>query len=245
MRPCLLLTRPQADSALFAQRVRAEGWVGEVLFSPVLKIVLQPPKPAQLDTANTLVFTSQHAVAALVAATERRDWPVWAVGPRTAQAAQEAGFRDLRQSGGDAKALLHDLTRDPPMPPVLHLRGQHAASDIARHLRAAGQEADAVVVYRQDACALSPEAMLRLRQGGDVILPVFSPRSARLLSSALLAQTAITARLHLIAISDAAALPLNPVAAARCCIATRADAHAMRDAVLAVQATLEPWEKPR
>ena len=245
MRPCLLLTRPQAQSALFAQQARADGWAGDVLISPVLRIVLQPPETTRLDTVGTLVFTSQHAVAALVATTMRRDWPVWAVGPRTAQAAQEAGFRDVLVSGGDATALLRDLTRDPPKPPVLHLRGQHAASDIARHLRAAGQNADAVVVYRQEPCALSPEATARLSQGGDAVLAVFSPRSARLLAAALHAQASISARLHMIAISDAAAKPLKDIATGRCRIATRPDAAAMRAALLAMQATLEPWGKPR
>ena len=72
------------------------------------------------------------------------------------------------------------------------------------------------------------------------MLAVFSPRSARLLATALMMLPAIATRLHLIAISDAAALPLKGIATGHCRIATHPDARAMCAALLATQATLEP-----
>lgn len=239
-RPCLMLTRPEIDSARFAEQARAAGWQGTVMIAPLLEIVHLPLDVAALRGARTLVLTSQHAVSALNLATYARDWEVWAVGPRTAQAAREAGFADVHQSGGDANALLHDLSRYRPPAPVVHLRGRHAAADIAAGLQAQGQDATAVVVYDQIARPLSAQAQLRLNQGGDVVLPVFSPRSGRLLADAMAGLETGSTRLHLIAISMAAAdaAVISPVAS--CHIAAHPDARSMSKALACLQQTLEP-----
>ena len=243
--PCLLLTRPQEDAQRFADLVLADGWMGEILISPLMEITLHPLPEAALAQAGSLVFTSQHGVAALVAATDRRDWPVWAVGPRTAQAARAAGFEMVHEAGGDAAALLKDLAQSPPLPPVVHLRGAHVAADIAVALRAQGIEAEGLVAYWQTARPLSSVAKARLEAGGDMVLAVFSPRSARLLADSLAEVSHWKTRLHPVAISAAAASPLAGVGLHPGIIAARPDMPAMRDAVLATQAKLEPWAKPR
>ncbi len=244
-RPCLMLTRPETESARFAEQAQAAGWRGSVMTAPLLEIVLLPLDVAALTGARTLVFTSQHAVSALILATDARDWVVWAVGPRTAQAARAAGFAVVHQSGGDASALLDDLTHSPPSAPAVHLRGRHAASDIAGALRAQGQDASAVVCYEQVAQPLSAQAMARLRQGGDVVLPVFSPRSGRLLADAIAAIAPLPTRLHLVAISTAAANVATISPLASCHVAARPDARSMCDALATMQQTLEPLGKPR
>jgi uroporphyrinogen-III synthase len=243
--PCLLLTRPQEDAQRFADLASADGWEGDILISPLIEIILHPVSEAALAQAASLVFTSQHGVAALVAATARRDWPVWAVGPRTAQAARAAGFGQVHQAGGDAAALLDDLVQTPPVQPVLHLRGAHAASDIAQLLGERGLRAEGLVAYTQTACPLSSVAKARLEAGGDVVAPVFSPRSARLLADSLADVSHTSTRLYPIAISAAAALPLAGLGLQPCIIAARPDVPAMRGALLATQAKLEPWAKPR
>ncbi len=243
-RPCLLLTRPRADSSRFAEAARRAGWDHEVLIAPLMQIVLHPPAPAQLARARTLVFTSQHAVAA-VADVAPREAVVWAVGPHTAQAARAAGFADVHVAQGDATSLLQALAAAPPPEPVLHLRGKHAATDIAEALRASGHAASSLIVYAQAARALEPAAATRLEDGGDVVLTAFSPRSAALLAEALAPLSLHAARLHLVAISAAAAAPLDELTGARCRIASHPDVPAMLDALIATQAALEPWEKPR
>jgi uroporphyrinogen-III synthase len=243
--PCLILTRPQQDSQRFADAARADGWAGDILIAPLLEITLLPPPEAELARARSLVFTSQHGVAALAAATTRRDWPVWAVGPRTAQAAQAAGFATVYEAGGDAEALLKDLAQTPPPGPVLHMRGTHAAADIAQALQALGQQAEALVAYAQVACPFSPAALARLAAGGVVVLPVFSPRSAQLLAQALAGLPAGRRQLFPIAISAAAAAPLDKLGLQPCMIAARPDMPSMRAALIATQAKLEPWAKPR
>ncbi len=240
MRPCLLLTRPQRDSERFAQDMRAAGWQADILISPVLEIVLHPLAMQQLAAAKTLVVTSQHAVSALQGTIRQRDWPIWAVGPRTAEAAREAGFHSVMQSGGDASALLRDLLHHRPEEPILHLRGQHAAADIAQELRARGLRAESLVVYTQTSLPFSAVGCQRLQRDGDVVIAVFSPRSSRLLAEALRSCSQIRARLHLVAISNAAAEAFRGFSLARCCIAEHPDAPSMRRAILGIQAKLEP-----
>ncbi|WP_296475965.1 uroporphyrinogen-III synthase [Roseinatronobacter sp.] len=244
-RPCLVLTRPKPESERFAQQAREAGWQEEILIAPLLEIVLLPLEEAEFAAARTLVVTSQHAVSALVLATDRRDWHVWAVGPRTAQAALQAGFDTVHQSGGDAKALLADLAQTPPLGPIMHIRGRHAVADIAAALRALGQDASSVVGYEQFSRGLDDAVVQRLQQGGDVVLPVFSPRSGCLLANALRPINTTKARLHLIGISAAAlkAVSLEGVASRH--IAARPDAASMCSTLGDVQQTLEPARKPR
>lgn len=213
--------------------------------APLMRIVHDLPSENALISARTLVFTSQHGVAAFHRATKRRDWPVWCVGPRTAQAARDAGFAEVVVADGDAVSLRAALLVARLKEPVLHLRGEHAAMDLASELRAVGVDAHALVVYRQLPQGLSPQAALRLEQGGDIVLPVFSPRTGRLLAAALTPLRLDAARLHLIAISKAACEAAQGVDWQGIERAARPDVPAMLQALGKVQATLEPLKKPR
>lgn len=253
MPPCLFLTRPRDESARFADDARQAGWRGEVVCAPLLRIETLPVPQEVLAGARSLIVTSQHAVTALAGASARRDWPIWCVGPRTAQAARAAGFAQVHVAGGDAVSLRAALIADPPRQPVLHLRGTHAAMDIAAELCAQGIDAQARLVYRQEALGLPDEAAARVARGGDLVLPVFSPRSARLLVASLAPLRPDAAHLHLLAISAAArdAALAGPDNGARGLVwrgvhvAVRPDAPAMLAGILALQAALEPLKKPR
>ncbi|MGY6547482.1 MAG: uroporphyrinogen-III synthase [Roseinatronobacter sp.] len=242
--PCLILTRPEAASRAFAQDVRAAGWKGTCLIAPLQRIALMPPDPDSLSRAQALVFTSHHAVAALAQATTRRDWPVWAVGPRTAQAARLAGFADVTQGSGTAPALLSDLRLRAPQGPILHLCGRHLACDLARALRDAGHDAQSLVAYDQLATVPDDAVRARIAAGGALVCPVFSPRSARLLVAALEGLPLDGSNLHLVAISAAAADGAAGLQWHSTRIASTPDAEAMIAALLECQAVLEPAEKP-
>lgn len=244
MRPCLVLTRPHASSEAFAAMAKAAGWRGDTLIAPLIEIALAPPPPQVLQKARVLIFTSQHAVAAMAQASPDRDWPVWAVGPRTAEAARNLGFSHVHQAGGDAKALLADLAQAQAEGPFLHLRGDHVAADIVAALRAQGHQAEGRIVYGQVARPLDPSAQTRIGQGGDLVLAVFSPRSAALLVAALESVNLSAARLHLVAISQAAAQPAAGLPLSGCQIAQTPDSQGMLASVSATQAMLEPLEKP-
>ena len=223
--PTILLTRPEAQSRDFETRLRARiGPDVTVIVSPVLDIV-----PVAFDLPvrpRFLVLTSVHAAEAAHRA-GLANLPAFCVGDRTAEAARSAGL--LAQSAaGDAAALVSLLKAARPKGPGLYLRGRHAASDIASELVSAGLDTHAVVAYDQIAKPLSAPARAALAGGAPVILPVFSPRSSR-----LLARESAQARapLDLIAISAAAAAPWKdrPVSVA---IADAPDGAAMEDAVV-------------
>ncbi len=244
MPPCLLLTRPRAAAEAFAQSIRAAGWRGEVLVAPLMRIAHLPLAEADLEGAATLIATSRHAIEALARATGRRDMRLWVVGPGTAAAAQAEGFEKLQVAGGDAQALLRDIAQAGARGPFLHLCGAHVAADIAGSLRRHDHEARAQIVYRQDALPLSSAAKARIRAGGDLLCPVFSPRSGRLLAAELSALDMSRARLHMVSISpnaDAATAHLRGFSRR---IAARPDNAHMTVEIIACQAKLEPVEKP-
>ncbi len=245
MRPCLVLTRPRPAAEDFAQQARAAGWRGEILIAPLMEIAVHPPSQEPLKQAAVLIFTSQHGVDSFARATQARHWPVWTVGPRTAAAARRAGFSDIAQaSGGDAVSLLAELEAAAVSGPFLHLHGAHLACDLSAHLRARGLQAAGCVVYDQHPVALQPEHRARIEQGGDLVLSCFSPRSSRLLRAQIEGLNLSRAKLHMVAISSAAASELRELPLIHSQIATRPDAGGVLDALACLQAALEPTEKP-
>lgn len=246
MTATLLLTRPQQAAQDFAQVVTAAGWTGPVMVAPLMQIVPCALDPRAREGAGTLVFTSHHGVGAWLAAGGGVTLPVWCVGPRTAQAAHEAGFSHIAQApGGDAVSLRAALLAARPVPPVLHLRGTYAAMALAEELTLAGLPAREMVAYDQQACALPDKARDLLSRPGPVVVPLFSPRSARLFAAELEKLPNPVAQLHVVAISRPCAAALDGGKCSTLRTVDHPDGGAMRNAVLQVQAELEDNEKPR
>lgn len=182
MPPPLLLTRPEADSRRFQQML--PGW--PVVISPILRIEPVPHDGQALARAPGLVFTSAHAVAA---AGPGRGRPAICVGAHTGAVARAAGF-DVTEGQGTATSILPLIAA--ASVPLIHPHGRH----LARELPVPG-----MVVYDQVPQPLTAEAEALLTGQAPVILPVFSPRSARLVADAA---AAARAPLWLVAISAAA-----------------------------------------
>jgi len=201
--PILLLTRPEPASRRFAAALAGLGL--EVVISPVLEIRPVPHDGGRLAAARGLVFTSVNAVPAAGAGRGR---PAVCVGPATARAARAAGF-DVTEGPGDAARmlpLLQGLGEG-----WLHPHGAH----VARTLPVPG-----MVVYDQLPAPLNAPARAALAGAAPVILPLFSPRSSR-----LLAGQAAGARAPLwLAPISAAAQRAWPIAAARSVLAPTPDA---------------------
>lgn len=228
--PILLLTRPHAQAHRFAEALT--GCLADLprVIAPLQAI---EPRPLMLDPAPyaTLIFTSENGVAGFAAQSGLRDRTAWCVGPRTAQAAAAAGFdvRSATAAGGNAEALIAGLRAARPATPMLHLRGAHAVTPLARRLTAEGLACDEAVVYAQMDLPPGVEVLSVLSGAQPVLLPLFSPRSARLAARA--------ARLagdgppvHVVAISDAAAdrwRALRPDPSAHVTVAPRPDAAGM------------------
>ncbi len=110
----VLVTRPEPGGQRTAERLAALG------HDPVLMPLFETRVTATIEDLPTadeisgLIATSARAFAlfesADLAQSGFRTVPIHAVGPATAQAARAAGFVDVREGGGTAKALSQTLT---------------------------------------------------------------------------------------------------------------------------------------
>lgn len=215
----LVLTRPGPAARRVASEVRGIGWPGAILFSPVLKIV---PIGGAAPPDGTLVFTSENGVLATALRGPLHGRSAVAVGDRTACAANRMGAR-CRSAGGDLRdlvAMLCELGGGP----YIHCRGRHVAGDLVSPLGAVGIEAKEVEVYDQVPIALTEAAKRALVAPLPTVLPLYSPRSARIAGETIAAAPIAT---KVVALSEqvAAAWPWS----GRVCIAPRPEAVAIID----------------
>ncbi|WP_281278533.1 uroporphyrinogen-III synthase [Paracoccus luteus] len=212
-RPVLLITRPEPAALRLAAELAHLRL--DTIIAPLMRIEPLPHDRAAVDGAAGLVFTSENGVAF---AGPGRGRPALCVGPRTAEVAAAAGF--AAQAGpGDAARLmpmLHGLG-----PGWVHVRGAHVAAELGL---------PAVVTYAQTALPLPARAAEALAGGAPVILPLFSPRSARLAAAAV---ARARAPLWIAPISAAADLAFDAPAARRI-VALTPDAPGVHAAVAAL-----------
>lgn len=190
----LLLTRPREQSEAFWNACEPRiGRSASVLISPIIEIV--PTRfDIDLDAYKTIVVTSGNAVEAL--ADQLKGRRVATVGQRTALKATERGAlaRCLGQDVAEFASKLSDIEG-----PALHVRGGHTRGGLLERAQSLGITFDECVVYEQRERPLSADALQALLRPG-VIVPLFSPRSA-----ALISQAPTSAKLIVLGISDAAA----------------------------------------
>ena len=179
----LLLTRPEAQSRALAKDIEEISPTTKCLISPLLEIAFCGEIP---DTSGfqALIFTSVNGVDAYAKLHGNMDMHCYCVGTRTADAARAIGLKVTSANGTAADivaAILQELT--PIDGPVLHIRGEHSVGDIVHHLAENGFEAEEIVVYQQKTLALNAMAREALQRGEVAGLPVYSPRTARLLAA--------------------------------------------------------------
>jgi uroporphyrinogen-III synthase len=181
--PPILLTRPADRADRFAaDLLRLPFQPLEIIQSPLLAVEYLPVD-LPVGPWSALVFTSETAVAAFqeLRPALHLTTRAWCVGERTAAVARAAGF-DARSAQGDAADLCRLILENGESGPLLHLHGQDTRGDIAAKLTSAGIQTNARVIYRQLAQPLSATARTLLSRRSPVIAPVFSPRTARILS---------------------------------------------------------------
>lgn len=229
--PRILVTRSEPGASETADRLRARGHdpVVEPLFA--LK-----PVPADIPAFDALAFTSANG-ARLFAALGRHanapvDVPVFAVGDRTASAAREAGFTQVRSAARDIDALVTLILADlPPSATLLHAGNAESRGDLVGQLHAAGRTASFRALYRA-ASVTHAGPFLAAHIAGESRLDaalIHSPRAAHILAD-LLANTPQSAIPPLVAISAAAAAPLA-TRASGLAIALAPDENSLLDAL--------------
>lgn len=163
------------------------------VISPVIEIVPVNDLP-DLTPYATVMVTSQNAVDR--AGSGLRGRTVVTVGQRTADKATALGAH-ATCLGENIEQFMDHL---PSLKaPVIYLRGVHARADVEGAAKNAGIRLDETVVYDQRPKALDTAAKTLLASG-SVVVPIFSPRTA-----ALVSQYPVGADAIVLALSDTVA----------------------------------------
>jgi len=175
----VVVTRPQADAERTAAAVRARGH--DVLVTPLMRV-----EPIAVDLGgewSALAITSANAPNAIArnpACETLLKLPLLAVGRRSAEAAQQAGFADVTSADGDVRELVRliEVSRRKGEGPVLYLAGEDRASDLVAELSARGMAVEMRVVYRAVTTPLPGSLVDALKAGEVDAVLHFSRRSA-------------------------------------------------------------------
>jgi uroporphyrinogen-III synthase len=132
----LLITRPREAAEPLAAILEARGH--HSVIAPVMEVRLRDGAPLVLDDIQAVLATSANGVRAFIHRSERRDLPLYAVGPQTAEAAREAGFRSVVSADGDGSALAEKAASelDPEKGALLHAAGAETAGRLKETLKA-------------------------------------------------------------------------------------------------------------
>jgi uroporphyrinogen-III synthase len=221
----ILVTRPLEDGMEIAARLAERGH--QVLLAPLLEPHFPDGPEPDFQDVQAILATSANGIRALHRRTARRDFPVFAVGPQTAEEARRCGFTDIRSADGDAKALAEATTRWAARDGVLlHVCAEDAPGTLTENLAARGFDVRRCALYAiEPATALSAEAKTALKEGALDAVMFFSPRTAGIFVQ--LAEGLPTEGLTALCISRATAEALAPRDFARIKVAAQPNQDAM------------------
>ncbi len=177
----ILLTRPEPDASRLASLLRRDLRGVHVEVSPLQRIRFTGTT-AEAGPDTRLIFTSRNGLRAWHDA-GGPPLPCYCVGHDTWAMARDMGHQ-ATSANGRAEDLLHLLLDTRPDAPLLHVHGTHHRGNIAARLCRAGLNARGVAMYDQRAIALTPAALTLLGGGTPVVVPLYSPRSAKLFRDA-------------------------------------------------------------
>lgn len=227
MSPILLLTRPEPAASRFLAELHSAGLKDiHTCISPLFEIVPTGPLP-RIPETQTIVFTSANAVKMYLALGGRAAGRAYTVGQTTDQAALKAGFQTL-SANGNADDLVALITQQPPTGSLLHVHGRHTRGAVAQRIEAAGVPIDTAEIYEQSPISLTKQALACLAGSQPVIVPLFSPRTARLFAIA----NNPVAPLYIGCMSSAVAEEVNGLVVRKCLIARHPDQTSMTKVVL-------------
>lgn len=215
----ILMTRPEGSNAPFVNRIAPDlRRYLQVLTSPLIVIEsLKPVDDIGLDDAA--IFTSGHGVANAPAGKGRL---AYCVGERTANRAKLAGW-NAQFAGTDAESLIEGLRQIAPDKALHHFHGVHVRVDVADKLQKIGFAVSHSTVYDQVLQPLTNQALTAIFGEVPVLVPLFSPRTAKHFAELVSA----SANTIVFAMSAAIAEECKAVGFSRICIAAEPTAQSM------------------
>ena len=139
----VLVTRPLEDARETEAALKVRGH--DAVVAPLLFVNFHDGPEMDLAGIQAILATSANGVRALARRTARRDLPLLAVGPQTAEAARESGFEDVKSADGE-----HHRTREGGSGMGVRRKGAAAARLGSRRRRQAGEDADGGGLPRPD-----------------------------------------------------------------------------------------------
>ena len=230
----ILVTRPQEDAARFAERLTALGH--QVLCASLLSVRFLDGPVLTLDGVQAVLATSANGVRALARRAQRRDLPLFAVGPQTAEAAELAGFARIECADGNAAALAEAVPQwaRPEDGVLFHAASSDSAHRLQDLLAAKGYLVETEVLYEVVAAEALPVALrTALQENALDVTFHFSPRSAAAFRDGVerARLTKSCSRLAAVCISEATAEALNPLQFRKVLIAAKPNQDALVDSL--------------
>ncbi len=224
----VLVTRPADSAVKLVEQLKSRGH--EVLLVPLLATRLLDGPALALRGVQAVLATSGNGVRALARRTARRDVPIFAVGPNTAETAREAGFVRVEDANGNAEALAVATLgwATPKGGTLFHARGADGDDELAFTLQRKGFTVESEVLYSVEAAKLLPETarVLLVKRAVDAAL-FFSPRSARVFRHCVERAAVSMAPVLGVSISQATADALDGLPFREMRIAARPNQNAM------------------
>ena len=188
------VTRSQPGAQRSAENLISLGY--ETLVFPLLTIGPPITPPVVLPEEAILIITSQNALWTMTASTDRRCWPVIAVGEVTAQLAVDLGFENVYCANGTSADIVPLIQSEFPndIRPFIHISGETVRGNICQALQALSYSARRNVYYASQ--PVQSLAGIQTEKIDTVLL--YSPKAAQTLR-ALAPDTA-----HMTAISISA-----------------------------------------
>jgi len=221
----VLVTRPLPDGERTAANLRQRGH--DVLLVPLMQ--LRPVPVALNGKWSAVIVTSANALRALPPdqVSLLRALPLYAVGQRSADAARELRFREVRSANGDAQDLVRLIAERHAnqVAPYLYLAGEDRSADVEGMLAGRGIKAETVVVYRMMTTGFPPQLFDAIERRAVDAVVHFSRRSAENYLAGAKAAGLVDQALapRQVCLSAAVAEPLGAAGGGNIAIASRPD----------------------
>lgn len=208
----VLVTRPEPDNLDTCARLEALN-----LFTVAEPLMVRQNLDTGLPNPNgfgAMVLTSANALRALKERGELQkyiDLPVFSVGEKTAQAAKNAGFRNIQTANGDAASLIDLLKQQEFKNSLFYPSAKTISVDIAAALAPSGVLVITSPVYKMSAVnTLSDETVQNLQAGNINAIMFYSRRTAQIFCDVMTAKLSNDRRaaLTMMCLSENVAMPL-------------------------------------
>jgi uroporphyrinogen-III synthase len=166
--PRVLVTRPQPGAERTAERLRAFGF--EPVVMPLTETVALPHVLPEV-VPDLVLATSPQAFRHLVPeiAGLLSGIPLRVTGKATAASARQAGFLDVKETGGDVSRLMASISAMiVPGLRILYLAGHVRRPELEQHLAARGASLTVVEVYDTLSVSYSTDKICTLNTDGEL-----------------------------------------------------------------------------